>query len=261
MKAFAQFISETEEASDSSYYKTNEIDLYEYDETIASHPFIDACNASILYTLLQHLGTSCSGKRVLDAGSGTGQVSRLLQGIPGLNVEACDCDKSYESFFRSHPELSDIRFIHHDLLNGPMSMKFDAVVCRGVYHHIPKLQRHIFLKNLSDMSNCVIVADEALLEYADNDQRLLHCDKWYSYVIQEARRRKVYNLVKMESIFWTNEYLNSADDGGDFKESPSHFLDDASKVNLRAKTLQRYGPWGKACGGFFTAALICNPKL
>lgn len=66
-----------------SYYEEKEISIYDYDETIVSHPLIDTCNMSIVYRLLEHLGIPCEGKRVLDVGTGTGQVSRLLKGIPG----------------------------------------------------------------------------------------------------------------------------------------------------------------------------------
>jgi 2-polyprenyl-3-methyl-5-hydroxy-6-metoxy-1,4-benzoquinol methylase len=70
------------------YYKYVAIDAD--DQAMACHPIIDACNASIAYRLLQHLGIPCRGKTVLDIGAGTGQVARSLRGIPGLTVEAQD---------------------------------------------------------------------------------------------------------------------------------------------------------------------------
>lgn len=238
------------------YHQYADIDPNEQDQAIACHTLIDACNGSIAYRLLEHLGIPCSGKIVLDAGAGTGQVTRLLRGFPGLLMEACDVDPESEAFFRDHPELKDVLFIRMDLLVNKLGKRYDAIVCRGVYHHIPKAERPTFLKAMCDNADIVIVADEGIREYSSNEERLRNCDSWYRHVIGEARRRGIARLAKIESTFLSHEYLNTADDGGDFKESPSHLIEDARKAGLMPVSIDRLGPWEHAGGGFFTATFV-----
>jgi len=240
------------------YYDENDISINDYDETIVSHPFIDTCNMSIAYRLLEHLGTPCAGKTVLDVGTGTGQVCRFLKGVPGLMIEACDHDPRYRDYFREHPELKDIPFLQMDITSVSPNKRYDAVICRGVYHHIPKGKRPHFLKTLSDYGELVIISDEGGLEYRSDEERIANCNSWYNYVIREAKRREIHKLAEIESVFWKNEYKSNADDGGDFKESLSHLLSDASQVSLVPRTIDRFGAWEEARGGFFTVTFIAN---
>jgi SAM-dependent methyltransferase len=239
-----------------SYHQYANLDANEQDQAIVCHTLIDACNGSIAYRLVEHLGTPCSGKIVLDAGAGTGQVTRFLKGFPGLSVEACDIDPESEAFFRAHPELKDVTFINMDILADKFPKRYDAIVCRGVYHHIPKSTRPAFLKALCDHAGIVIIADEGTREYSTNEERLRNCDSWYRYVIGEAKRRGISRLAKIEATFWEHEKLNTADDGGDFKESPSHLIEDARQVGLKPASIDRVGPWEEAGGGFFTATFV-----
>lgn len=233
------------------YYEYVAIDAD--DQTIATHPLIDACDASIAYRLLEHLGIPCAGKTVLDVCTGTGQVSRFLLGIPGLKVEACDLDPQAEAYFRAHPEVKDVPFVRMDVLETELKKHYDAIICRGAYHHFPKSKRPQFLKMMAAHTKLLIVADEGIREYADEAERVRNCDAWYGYVIGEAKRRGITRLAEMESQFLEHERAATADDGLDFKESPSHLIEDARVVGLKPTSIDRQGPWEQYGGGFFTA--------
>src|SRR2546423_14745306 len=93
--------SEPHEFSDVlTYHEYANVDPDEQDQAIACHSFIDTCNGSIAYRLIEQLKTPCAGKVVLDAGAGTGQVTGLLLAFRGLIVEACDVDPDSAAFLR-----------------------------------------------------------------------------------------------------------------------------------------------------------------
>jgi len=179
-------------------------------------------------------------------------MARFLKGIPGIAVEACDIDPKAKEYFRMHPELKDVPFHLHDFMRGSMPGFYDAITCRGVYHHIPKRQRPKFLQIMKAHADVVIVADEGILEYGNEEERKRNCDNWYGFVITEARRRGIDDLALIEAEFLRHEYLETAEDGGDYKESPSKFLEDASNVDLAPLSLDRLGDW-KIGGGFYVA--------
>lgn len=231
------------------------VDLFNYDEGISCHPYIDACNSSIIYRLLEAIGFDGQTKKVLDAGAGSGQISRLLQGIPNLEIEACDIDPEAKKFFQDNPETATIPYHTWDIVNGQFDKYYDAIIIRGVYHHIPKSQRVQLLKNLCRQGKVVINADEGILEYESEEQRLDHCKYWYGYVISEAKRRKLTGLVEMETEYYEHEKLNTADDGGDLKESPQILLDEIKEGGLILKSIDRLGNWNKLKGGFYTTVI------
>lgn len=236
------------------HYSDYTTDLFEYDFSIASHVLIDACNASIIHRLVENLDF-LKELWVLDAGCGTGQVARLLSGIKGINVEACDFDPAIEKYFKANPETKTIPYYHCDIINEKLPRKYDAIILRGVFHHIAKDERPKLIKNLYEQTNLLISADEGILEYENEKQRLEYCDVWYKFVINEAKRRKLYALAIMESDYVLHEKLNTADDGGDLKESPEEFKKDCQKVNVTPLLIDKFGDWRINKGGFYTAVI------
>lgn len=236
------------------HYSDYTTDLLDYDFSIASHALIDACNASIIFRLVENLDFS-KKPVVLDAGCGTGQVTRLLKGVKGLTVEACDIDPFIEKYLKENPETKDVKYHKLDIIKGKMPKRYDAIILRGVYHHIAKDDRPKLIKNLKDQCDILIIADEGILEYDSEHERLENCKTWYKYVIEEAKRRKLYALAIMESDYLQHEKLNTADDGGDLKESPEEFTNDCKKVGIAPILIDRLGDWKKNKGGFYTAII------
>ncbi len=225
--------------------------LLTYDASIASHVYIDACNASIVRYVLQSV-RELKGAVILDAGCGTGQVSRLLNALGPAQVEACDVDPQVKDYFKQNPETCDIHYFEHDIVNHALPSKYDVAVLRGVYHHIPKSERVRLIETLLKSVETIIIADEGILEYSTERERLLHCNIWYSFVINEAKRRGLDELVEMESRFLEHESLGTADDGGDLKESPACVVQEVVDAGGRVLTVDRLGNWDVNKGGFYT---------
>lgn len=241
------------------YYDHVRIDVD--DRNIPCHPMIDQCNGVIIYRLLEHLGIPCAGKSVLDVGTGTGQVVRLLRAIPGLQVEACDIDPHAAANFKRHPELRDCAFHRLDFLIDDLPRRYSAIVCRGVYHHVAKAKRPEFIRRMGRTSDVVLIADEGILEYHTEAERRTNCTSWYGFVIGEAKRRGLDQLAEIEGQFLAHERLNTADDAMDFKESPTHLLEDAKRVGYIPASLDRIGPWEERGGGFFVATFLSTEDL
>lgn len=231
------------------------VNLFKYDKGISCHPFIDACNSSIIYRLIENIGFDKRPKKILDAGAGTGQVSRLLQGIPNLEIDACDIDPEAKRFFKDNPETSNINFYDWDIINDKFDKYYDVIIIRGVYHHIPKSQRKKLIENLCRQAKLVINADEGILDYKDEKERLKYCKVWYGYVINEAKRRLLQGLFEMETEYFEHEKLNTADDGGDLKESPTVFKQEVENSKAKVISEDYIGDWNKLKGGFYTIAI------
>nr|VFJ44668.1 MAG: Methyltransferase domain-containing protein [Candidatus Kentron sp. FM]VFJ50408.1 MAG: Methyltransferase domain-containing protein [Candidatus Kentron sp. FM]VFK08680.1 MAG: Methyltransferase domain-containing protein [Candidatus Kentron sp. FM] len=238
------------EAVMSQYYDLVPLDVY--DETIVGHPYIDACNASLLYHLLLSLEYQTMGKHVLDIGTGTGQVVRLLRGVPGLKVSAQDKAPESAAYFQSHPELQKIPFHLFNAVRGAFPSHFDVITCRGVLHHIPKSQRVTFLSNMLRHADHVIIADEAVANYQSEQERIAHCREWYGFVIKESRRRGLNELAEVESKFLAYDVSAAHDDEMDFKEDLPHIRADIEAAGGWISHTHIYGPWKSYQGGFYT---------
>ena len=158
--------------------------------------------------------------------------------------------------FKSHPEHQDIVYQRIDVVAGELKERYDGIVCSGVYHHIPKSQRPKFIKELCEHANVVIIADESIQEYSTAEERRSNCLKWYGFVIEEAKRRGLDGLARMESEFLEHDLLGVSEDSLDFKESPSHLIGDSKFVGFSPKCVDRLGLWQNNGGGVFIVTYL-----
>lgn len=83
-----------------------------------------------------------SGKRLLDAGCGTGVKLRAICEMLGWTGPVTGVDFSPESLIRAQDELSSLPIAYNlaeaDLLSLDLGTKFDLITCIGVLHHLAK---------------------------------------------------------------------------------------------------------------------------
>ena len=65
----------------------------------------------------------------------------------------------------------------------------------------------------------------------------------------------------METEYFEHEKLNTADDGGDLKESPQILLDEIKEGGLKLISIDRLGNWEKLKGGFYTSTIQKYDKI
>ena len=76
------------------------------------------------------------GRRVCEVGCGTGDVLASLRPADGLGTDVSE--KMIELAARRHP---DLRFKVHDLMNDPLSERFEYIVSVDVAEHVPDLDK------------------------------------------------------------------------------------------------------------------------
>jgi SAM-dependent methyltransferase len=118
------------------------------------------------YSLLEELGDVAlsDGERVLDAGCGTGLVSRFLaERFPGARIEACDMSElrlAEAKRLRSSPAHHLIRFFESDVqaLKAP-DAAYDRIFVRYVFEHLsrPELAARELLRALAPGGSARIV--------------------------------------------------------------------------------------------------------
>lgn len=231
--------------ADASYF--SEIDIFAYDRTVVAHPLMDQLRGGVLAAVARLHGVHPA--RIVDVGAGSGQMTRMLLGFPWLEVTALDCDDHARQFFSSHPEMSAVPFLHLNVMDLQPGPKFDVAVCVGVFHHVPKRHRSAFLKKLLGVATTAVVADEFLADYATAHEREVLCRRWYEWVIAESSRRGIDELARLETSFMSHDIDARGDDAGDFKESLSHFRENALDAGAKVISELVYGDWTMTGGG------------
>jgi hypothetical protein len=227
------------------YY--DDVDIYEYDKTITSHPLMDQLKSGVVAAVLAVRGMQPS--RLIDVGTGSGQMTRVLIGFPFFSVLALDKDPHAERFFADHPELQEVEFICSDVFDFRPDVVLDAVICVGFFHHIPKARRPEFISMLLRIAPLLIIGDEFLAPYASPGERTANCGRWYDWVITESRRRGLEALARLETTFKEHDLLANGADEGDFKEDIDRLRADVAVTGARITSVLEYGDWKHMGGG------------
>lgn len=140
------------------------------------------------------------GERVLDIGTGKGELAYDLVVRAGASVVGVDHDPSHLAFARDHYVHDDLEFVDGDVLAGLPRGPFDVVVLSNVLEHLgPRVE---FLRDLVESARprCVLIrvpvyerdwtvplkAEVGLPDYWDPDHEIEYDDRRFRDELAEA---------------------------------------------------------------------------
>jgi len=232
-----------------------DVDIYDYDETIVAHPYMDQIKSAIAARVIKHESCIARTVRVADVGTGSGQLARTLLGLQNSKIALFDIDLRSKDFCSEHPELADLPFHVIDFAD-PEAIEsfaggFDVACVLGTLHHIPPTQRKAFLKNLARVAGVVLLADEGILEYESEIERRRNAEVWYDFVINEAKRRGLRKLAALERLFKASDISSVRGPHDDFKQSPTEIRNQIKELGFELRFETRIGDWKKNRGGMY----------
>jgi SAM-dependent methyltransferase len=119
------------------------------------------------------------GSRVLDAGCGSGILSRFLyDNYRGIEIDACDISEIRVAQAKKYAqdESKKINFFTSSLDNiKTQDNQYDLIVCRYVYEHLPSIDavsRELYRVLKPNGKIMVIDADGLIFDFYSRDERL-----------------------------------------------------------------------------------------
>lgn len=101
--------------------------------------------------------TKLEGKKILDAGSGSGHritnVANFFKKCDFLGIDISETSLKIANELKNLKKIHNINFIKHNIMNGIEKLgKFDIVLCMGVLHHLsnPEKGLQILTKTLEN---------------------------------------------------------------------------------------------------------------
>lgn len=119
------------------------------------------------------------GAKILDAGCGSGVACRFLERkFKDVKISGCDLDERSLEHAKLHTLRPSTRFYLHDIVNSPLTEKYDYIFNRYVSHHLGKgrmkkalLNFHQALKNKGKI--CIVDLDGLFLNIGSCSTALL----------------------------------------------------------------------------------------
>ena len=101
--------------------------------------------------------------RILDLGCSDGMFSIefALQGADTIGVEIRDANIKKAIFCKEALDLQNLEFRQDDVRNVSVDSygRFDAIICSGIFYHLPAIDAINLVKTMYEMVNRLIVLD------------------------------------------------------------------------------------------------------
>jgi len=157
--------------------------------------------------------------RILDLGCSDGQFSIefALHGANTIGVEAREANIKKAIFSKEVLNLKNLEFRQDDIRKISVESygKFDAIICSGVFYHLPAIAAINLIKTIHEMVNRLIVLDVRValepierVQY-DNDEYwgTLFQEHPENATAEEKEKRLFYSIDNMTSFWFTRPSL------------------------------------------------------
>ena len=160
-----------------------------------------------------------SESRVLDLGCSDGMFSIefALQGADTIGVEAREANIKKATFSKKVLNLKNLEFRQDDIRKISLASygKFDAIICSGVFYHLPAIDAINLIKTIYEMVNRLLVLDvRVALEPIENI--VYDKEEYWGTIFQEhpenataeeKEKRLFYSIDNMTSFWFTRPSL------------------------------------------------------
>ena len=157
--------------------------------------------------------------RVLDLGCSDGMFSIefALHGADTIGVEAREANIKKAIFSKEVLNLKNLEFRQDDIRKISVASygKFDAIICSGVFYHLPALDAINLIKTMYDMTNRLLVLDVRValepierVQYDNNEYwGTLFREHPENATAEEKEKRLFYSIDNMTSFWFTRPSL------------------------------------------------------
>ncbi len=182
-----------------SYGKSVSAEVYE--KGLQAHQYIPQADEAILDTVAELAKKSLAKLRVLDLACGPGRLTRIINQIPNTTVLGIDASPEFIEYAKNKDPQGQYEVI--DFTTDQINNTFNCVIVQGVLHHIHNSNRQIWTKKihqLMEVDSTLIVGDEFIPPYDDEQDRKVKSGIFYLHIIDEAMRGGFESLAFEESL-------------------------------------------------------------
>lgn len=131
---------------------------------------------------------------IMEGGSGPGRfTNKLHEAVSDVTVIAVDHDVMYQGYARNHcKHRNRVQYIFEDCTKPQSWFSVPLIVLQGVFHHFPtqdgtRARAFQTFRSFLPSGGRLIVSDEFLAPYEDEEQRMCNAIQWYSHVVALAQ--------------------------------------------------------------------------
>ncbi len=174
-------------------YTSGEDNPTTYDRFTAQNPHLLKMN-DIITGFIKNTCRNNINCRILEIGAGSGLLSvPLANAIAPIKTVAVEESKEFYKHLRNKARgINNLRVVQpKKIIQYKSHGKFDVVILRLTYHHIPDTQKNLLLNHIKSYlsaDGCLIIGEECIPVYTDTEERTKSDREYHDYRIALARR-------------------------------------------------------------------------
>lgn len=220
----------------------------EYNAILKGHQYISQADYCIESISKKFCGEKPLTYRstILDLGCGPGRITMNL-GLPNSYVMGVDIAPDFikyalnQLYRKGSPPFINYQYLDftsdEPIVMGRKSIEpvFDVIVMQGVMHHVHGDDRAKFIQKCHKImkpDGILIIGDEFIRDYRDEDDRKQHVCAFYAHIIAEALKGGFRTLAEEEAKNLIDDVLTGEEGAGHMNEElKAHIFGKAQNIN------------------------------